>query len=319
MVRSSPNCPAGARMSLAIMQSCVLIIMFVMGTQGHSFVEKYSKSMDKQYPVPIPAGGRFDVHGWLILPFEQSVPTDPSTPIHAWFSHHVPEFWFNSPHNFQIILRGTITPTASVHEDIYPLNLPLPAASDLLKYEYSFTPPSPFSLNDLLSLNITKFNGVYYNGSFDTPYQRIPESLAEVRVHELTTATYINETETSAFSNLRYLSYPRGNSESNHFYLAHEIKVQPDFDHIVHVTMDNCAGRGLHERAQQLLHVPGSSWEFEGVENNLSAKLSAGQVLKARLMSLNQVDTVDVTDVICSVIVLESLHCMIGPGFMDNC
>lgn len=278
----------------------------------------------REYPVPIPAGGRFDVHGWLILPFEQPSPAAASDPISAWFSHHVPEFWTDSPHNWQIIFRGTIVPTACIHDDVYPLNLPLPSeANNLLKFEYSFTPPSPFSLNDLLSSDIRKMSGVYYNGSFDTPYQRIPESLSQVHVHELTTATYINETASDAFKSLRYLSYPRGGLESNHFYLAHEIKVQPDFDHIVHVTFDSCANsENVDQMVQKVIHIPGISWEFDGVENVLESKLKANQVLTARLVKsvvAEQEHERDVRGITCTVTVLESLHCMIGPGFMENC
>jgi hypothetical protein len=203
--------------------------------------------------------------GWLILPLEQDVPTDPSAPLQAWFSHHVPEFWTNSPHDFQIIVRGDIAPTACVHNDIYPLNLPVPSVStntnELLVYEYSFTPPSPFSLNDLLSGSIRKLNGVYFNGSFDTPYERIPQSLATLTVHSpLTTATYINETADNAFKNLRYLSYPRGGLSSNHLYLAHEIRVQPDFDHIVHATVNSCSTSSSfidNEYIQKAIHTPG--------------------------------------------------------------
>jgi hypothetical protein len=91
-------------------------------------------------------GGRRDVHGWLILPFDQPKPEDPTTPLKAWFSHHVPEFWLDSPHNFQIILEGLLYPVASVEKEYFGFHLPYSPNEDNLVYEYSFTPPSPFSL-----------------------------------------------------------------------------------------------------------------------------------------------------------------------------
>eukprot|EP01111_Echinosteliopsis_oligospora_P015841 TRINITY_DN6397_c0_g1_i1.p1 TRINITY_DN6397_c0_g1~~TRINITY_DN6397_c0_g1_i1.p1 ORF type:complete len:151 (+),score=32.00 TRINITY_DN6397_c0_g1_i1:24-455(+) len=110
-----------------------------------------------QYPVPIPSGGRMAVHGWLILPWDQVEPVnDPTTPVPAWFVHHTPEFWTDSPHNFQIILGGTLTPMSVAENTTDVIPLPYPPASDLLVDEFTFTPPPPFSLNDLLSGDIKK-------------------------------------------------------------------------------------------------------------------------------------------------------------------
>jgi hypothetical protein len=91
-------------------------------------------------------GGRRDVHGWLIMPFDQQKPDDPTSPLKAWFSHHVPEFWIDSPHNYQIILEGLLFPVASVENEFFGFHLPYSPEEDNLVYEYSFTPPSPFSL-----------------------------------------------------------------------------------------------------------------------------------------------------------------------------
>ena len=41
----------------------------------------------------------------LILPWDQETPTDPTTPIGAYFVHHTPEFWTDSPHNFQRMMH----------------------------------------------------------------------------------------------------------------------------------------------------------------------------------------------------------------------
>lgn len=242
-------------------------------------------SLAKKYPVPTPAGGRRDVHGWLILPVDQPAPADNTTveAIEAWYSHHVPEFWTDSPHNFQIILRGSLMPTSSIEGELYPIDIPHPPADELITYEYSFTPPSPFSLNDLLNGDIKSMNGMYYNGSFDTPYERIPQSLSTLLIKALTTAVYLDEFETNSYPNLRYLSYPRSvkAASSGHFYFAHEIHAQPDFDHVVHGTVADCVsltGAPVSDM-DAIVSLPGGSWEIIGTPNTLDYKLAKGQVI----------------------------------------
>jgi hypothetical protein len=279
------------------------------------------------YPVPTPKGGRNDVHGWLILPIElpQFETGDKILSRPAWFSHHVPEFWHDSPHDFQIIFQGEIIPTQAVFPPIKlePLNLPVvphqgEAEDFLLIYEYSMTPPSPFSLNDLLNGDISSLYGVYYNGSFDTPYPRIPESLSVINIQQLTTAVYLDEYAKNNYPNLSYLSYPRAfweisKTRSDYFYLAHEIHAQPDFDHVVHGKITNCSDLGYN--VTDVINRPGLAWEVVGVPNTLDNKLTAGQVLPVHVKNGDKI-TGEIT---CQLSVLESIHCMIGPGFMENC
>lgn len=213
------------------------------------------------YPVPIPSGGRYDVHGWLILPIDQEKPSggDKNTPLQAFFSHHVPELFHRSPHNFQIIIKGSLTPIESVSGENLGFQIPYPPVDQLLAYEYSFTPPSPFSLNDLLSESVMTYNGVFYNGSFDTPYERYATTMATLQIDELTTAVYLNESETEGFKHLRYLSYPRGKFESSvDFYFAHEIRAQPDFDHIVHGQIFDCSADGIAVDVPALVYTEGN-------------------------------------------------------------
>ena len=229
------------------------LLLRVFSSMAHSYHVN-----ENNYPVPIPSGGRYDVHGWLILPIEQDKPVDDgNTPLVAYFSHHVPELYHHSPHNFQIILKGSLTPIESVQGENLGFQIPYPPMDELLIHEYSFTPPSPFSLNDLLSESVMTYNGVFYNGSFDTPYERYATNLATLQVHELTTAVYLNESETDGFDNLRYLSYPRGQFEkSMNFYFAHEIRAQPDFDHVVHGRIMECDING------DIVNIP--SWAYAG-------------------------------------------------------
>lgn len=218
----------------------ILIIVVCIGV-AKAGLEQIRGQQSKLEP-----GGRYDVHGWLILPQDQPKnPSNTTAPyVKAWFSHHVPEFWTNSPHNYQIILEGIMTPETSLPgQPALPFNFPQPPMNDLVQYQYSFTPPPPFSLNDLLNGDIRQFRGVYYNGSFHSEYERIPQSVAILDILSMPTAVYLSEFETNSFPNLRYLSYPRGDRDSVHFYFLHEIHAQPDFDHIIHGTLTECASK----------------------------------------------------------------------------
>lgn len=277
------------------------------------FLSQIVLSVSSHSGPPLPVGGRRDVHGWLILPFDQ-LKADPTAPLRAWFSHHVPEFWLDSPHNFQIILEGLLYPLPSVENEYFGFNLPYSPAEDRLVYEYSFTPPSPFSLNDLIRGDLKLLNGVFYNGSFDTPYQRIPDTLAKLEILNLTTVTYLYEYEPVSFSNLQYLSYPRGPTSPGDYYLAHEIKAQPDYDHVVHGVFTECHINGQHISIEEISQYspPGSSWTFPARGNELEDRLKGGETVKTHLVGTNN-------GMECSFYVKETIHCMIGPGFMENC
>jgi len=283
-----------------------------------------------QYPVPIPLHGRQAVHGWLIMPVDQNLPDwrDTSAPVDAWFSHHVPEFYTKSPHDFQIILRGKLTPLPHAGNEILPILLPYPPKHELLGNEYSFTPPPPFSLNDLLSGYLTELQGVVYNGSFDTSYERIPMSIARLDIGELTTAFYLNySSEIVPYTYQQYYSYPRSvswNGESTqHYYMAHSIHAAPDFDQVVHVTVDlancNCSGDSCPtdlEDVYDILSAGGLSWTFPYIPNTLEERLMpSGEDawLDAQTLFVNSANYA------CKVQVLEEIHCMIGPGFAQKC
>ncbi|UJR26272.1 hypothetical protein I4U23_007612 [Adineta vaga] len=280
--------------------------------------------INAQYPVPTPPGGRMAVHGWLILPWDTNV-TD--GPIQAWFSHHVPEFWTDSPHNFQIILNGLLTPISCFNTEstAQPIPIPYPPRDNLLHYEYTITPPPEFSLNDLLLGTLTELKGVVYNGSFDTSYQRIPLALGTLTVRELTTAVYLNESKLiPSYPELRYLSYPRDMSPTadtkpfQHVYLAHEIHSVPDFDHVVHASIDTtrchcetkfpslCNSQNL----LQAIRTPGIEWAFPTLTNDLNSRLKPLMVIRGRITS---------GPVLCPITILESIHCMVGPDFDTKC
>lgn len=273
-----------------------------------------------RYPVPTPAGGRNAVHGWLILPWDQPNPQK-ATPITAWFVHHTPEYWTDSPHNFQLILGGTLTPLSVAENETNPIDLPYPPAANLLVDEFTFTPPPPFSLNDLLVGKIDQLLGVVYNGSFDTLYERIPIAIARMNIQQMPTAIWLNIS--SAIPNLpqmRYFSYPRsakpmanGNA---HFYLSHEIhsmNTNPDFDQVIHATIDigSCICKGCTQQEMlSAIWTPGAEWEILGLANSMSN----------RLMGSTKQWPVRLEGVIdCQMVVLEEIHCVVGPAFAHRC
>lgn len=116
------------------------------------------------YPVDIPPGGRMSVHGWLILPFDHQNTSDISRPIRGWFFHHVSEFPADSPHNFHIMVLGEIWSLPHAGKIVAPLAFPIPPEMPEDLHEWTFTPPPEFSLNDLLSGNLTELQGVVYDG-----------------------------------------------------------------------------------------------------------------------------------------------------------
>ncbi len=163
----------------------------------------------------------------------------------------------------------------SVAENItYAIDLPYPPSSPLVLTEYTITPPPPFSLNDLLNGNITTLLGVVFNGSFDTSYEREAMAIAEFYVHQLTTAVYLNESDAiENFAEMRYYSYPRNLTSVTsvqtpplHFYLSHTIHSAPDFDQVIHASIDlstcACTGSVCGNSANWIAKVqtPGVEW-----------------------------------------------------------
>jgi len=275
--------------------------------------------------IPLPPGGRNSVHGWLILPTEQPTPSnsDPFMPVAAYFSHHTPEFWTDSPHDFQIVLFGIMESMSTDGHITFPIPLPYPPETDFLRNEYTITPPNPFSLNDMISGSITQLLGVVNNGSFDTPYERYAMSIAKLSIKQLTTVVYLdNSTAIPAYPELRYYHYPRSTAKPPafgrlHAYMAHQIHAVPDFDQVIHSTINlntcTCTGCKTNDEIQTALGTAGSVWIFNNTVNSV----------KERLHSLSTFYPVMVTStgahITCLVDVIEEIHCVVGPAFADNC
>jgi len=272
------------------------------------------------YPVPTPPGGRMAVHGWLILPIDQPHPKIPTDPVYAWFVHHTPVFFTHSPHDFQIILYGSLVPLSVAENRTLAIDLPYPPAHQLVVDEFTITPPPPFSLNDLLNGNITQLLGVVYNGSFDTLYERIPMAIANFDILNLTTAVWLNYSHAIPnYPQLRYYSYPRkmpyvNNEEVINLYMSHEIHSPPDFDQVVHIqlALDNCTCDSCDNQwMSQQIQTPSAVWEFDNIPNNIDNRLMPDNIVTGRIASSN---------ITCNQIeVLEEIHCVVGPAFFKRC
>ena len=65
-------------------------------------------------------------------------------------------------------------------------------------------------------------------------------------------------------------------SAEGHFYFAHEIHQQPDFDHVVHGVVSACVSAS--SKLGRMVNLPGASWEVLGTPNTLDYRLVPGQV-----------------------------------------
>jgi len=274
------------------------------------------------YPVPIPPGGRFGSHAWLIMPTDQPKPTNAAAqPVQGWFMHHTPLFGADSPHNFQIIFNGSLSPLSIADNITYPISMPYPPKDNSFNNEYTLSPPVDFSLNDLLSGKITRLLGPVTNGSFDTASQE-DIAVAYLNINHLTTAVWLNDSsKVIPFPNMRYLSYPRSSfniTGIQYFYFVHEIHTAPDFDQaaLVQVAMDSCYCEGFcpyNSLLYDLIYTPGISWEIVGHPNDVKHRLVAKNVFPAQIVYKK--DAV----ITCKIQVVEQFHCTLGPVFADPC
>ena len=286
-------------------------------------------SVGSSYPVATPSHGRQAVHGWLILPIEQDLPNwqDTATPVDAWYSHHTPEFFFDSPHDFQIIVRGTLTPLPFAMNETLPIKMPYPPATELIGNEYTFTPPPPFSLNDLLNGDITILQGTVYNGSFDTSYERIPINIARFDINELTTTVWLNYSSSVVpYEYLTYYSYPRAvtwnNNVDQYYYLSHTIHAAPDFNSIVQAKVDltscSCINNdnscpSSEEEWYNEISNGGKVWIFENIPNLIQYRLYP-TTTNSEVIGLTNDNSM-----MCKFQILEEIHCVVGPAFGTPC
>jgi hypothetical protein len=141
--------------------------------------------------VDLQEGGRFSVHGWLHLPTDEceELHQKNNSVVCGFWSHHTPEFYRSSPHNFNIIIQATV----ELHMPVATVPGP-PLAS-------SFT-PTGFSLNNLITNSPPGVpSGTFYNGSYLGAYPRVPVSGGHFALENPHTSWvhYLNESETEHF------------------------------------------------------------------------------------------------------------------------
>jgi hypothetical protein len=295
------------------MISVILFLLFFYG----SAVQLPLPMRDIPNSVSLSPGGRSSVHGWLWLPTDNLDKPNPSV-LRGFWSHHTPEFWTTSPHDFQLLLF------AELYLDSPQPELPFAQTNSLVGNEYTFTPPDNFSLNDLIDSRSLTLEGNFFNGSFDTTFERIKLTTAQLQPFPtISLVHYLNQTSTDLIPQLPYLSYPRVESppctsckELNQFdvYLAHLIHTNPDYDQIVHgyIDLTNCLDPSAAQL--QLAQSIGATWIVDSRLNTLSSRLQAGDSLLVTLISTLPEDSMQ-----CPLKVLEEIHCVVGPAFADRC
>jgi hydroxyacylglutathione hydrolase len=249
---------------------------------------------------PLPPDGRVSSHGMILLPLDK--------PGSVWISHKP---MFRSPHDFQLVFLATI-----INSTVNPL--PLPTNITRLSNQWTLE-PDQWSLNNLINGNLTTFQWKLYLGDFERSGTYLCNITINI-IRPLLTVVQLNISEVEPYQPLRYTSYLLSNSTVTpkghiHFYLLHQIRVQPDFDAIAHVTIDpsTCITDIDRSKLNNLLEQNGNEWAFHGIDNDIGDRLSgASGLVRAQLLG-------DIYSTSCKMQVIEEIQCTMGPDFFDDC
>ncbi len=267
--------------------------------------------------------------------------------LQGWFYHHTPEFWWYSCHNFEIMIAATLRLDHSVG------GLPLPPLAEAMNTEYVFTPPA-FSLDELINGEATQFYGHFTNGSFDTPQYYILSN-GTLTVDSLPTVHYLwddNVTTVPAMKQQAYLSYPRAaripaaitpasnaggghgddggggqhhravvalkeeaTGQAAHLYWLHVLRSAPDYDQIVHVTVDPATCDFRHGDSFADVVAVGATFGTD-LQNDVLHRLHSGEH-QVTLFTNASRDADDKTT--CNATVLREVHCVVMPDSFATC
>lgn len=249
---------------------------------------------------PLTPDGRISEHGFILLPLDRT--------NYVWLSHKP---MFRSPHDFQLVLLATI-----INSTISPV--PLPTNISLLNNQWTLE-PERWSLNNLINGNITSFSAKLFLGNSEQGGTYLCNITLQI-IQPLLTVVQLNGSEVQPYQPLRYISYLQTNSTMSsksfiHLYLLHQIRVQPDFDAIVHVVIDpaNCTTDIDRTKLGNLLEQNGNEWAFHGITNDIGDRLTpASGVVRAQLLG-------DIYSTSCKMLVIEEIQCTIGPDFDEDC
>lgn len=249
---------------------------------------------------PLPFNGRLASHGFFLLPLDRSG--------YVWISHKP---MFSSPHDFQLVALATIT-----HSTVTPI--PLPTNITRLNNLWTME-PGRWSLNNLINGNLTSFDAQLYVGDFEQTGKYLCNITLNI-IQPLLTVVQLNSSDIEPYQPLRYTSYLLSNLTIStetvlHFYFLHQIRVQPDFDSIVHIVIDpkNCTTDIDRTKLNNLLEQNGNEWAFHGIDNDIGDRLTrASGVVRAQLLG-------DIYSTSCKMQVIEEIQCTMGPDFSDTC
>ena len=280
-------------------------------------------------------GGRSSVHGWLWLPTDNhgQALADPNVcTTQGYFYHHTPEFWQLSEHNFELMVGGTL----SLDNCTAWASLPIPPAAPALDTEYVFTPPT-FGLDDLISGEVDSFRGRFTKGSFDTP--QVPGtpiipgcgpcgemlSMATLSVTELPTVHYLWDLENQPMPQQAYLSYPRRDANEQatgqnvvDLYWVHVLWSAPDYDQVVHVTLDVDSCQWSQDDSVEHALAVGATFATR-LTNDVSHRLHTG-VHSVSLLTEQARDQADQANkTTCLATVVKEIHCVTMPDSFARC
>jgi glyoxylase-like metal-dependent hydrolase (beta-lactamase superfamily II) len=231
------------------------------------------------------SNGRLSNHRFLLMPIDRL--------NYVWISYKP---MFDNSTDFQLVFLATIT---NVTVDLLLLSI------NITKLNKYWTIESyKLSLNDLINGNLSSFQTKLYLGDYEKYLCDITINL----IQPFLTINQLNLSEIEPYQPLRYISYLSSNSIKSqiHLYLLHKIRVQPDFDAIIHVIINprNCTTDIQRDKLNNLLEQNGNEWAFFGFDNNVFSRLtSASGHVRAQLLG-------DIYSTICTMQIIEEIQCI---------
>jgi hypothetical protein len=157
------------------------------------------------------------------------------------------------------------------------------------------------SLNNLINGNISSFQTKLYTGISGNYLSDITINV----IQPFLSIMKLNFSEIEPYQPLRYISYLVSNTNQSqiHLYLLHQIRVQPDFDAVVHVIINplNCTTYIEQNKLNNLLEQNGNEWAFPGIDNNVLHRLISGQV-RGQLLG-------DIYSTVCTMQIIKEIQC----------
>jgi hypothetical protein len=230
----------------------------------------------------LPSNERISNHTFILMPLDRL--------DYVWISYKP---MFHTSLDFQFVFLATIT------------NDSLLRLANITKFNKQWTIESyKLSLNNLINGNLSSFQTKLYQGDNEKYLDDITINL----IQPFLTIIQLNLSEIEPYQPLRYLSYLLSNSIKSqiHLYLLHQIRVGPDFDGIVHVSINpmNCTTDIQRNKLNNLLEKNGNEWAFPGFDNDVSNRLtSTSGYVRAQLLG-------DIYSTVCTMQIIEEIQCI---------